>query len=228
MYLVSFIVAIISGWALNSIQNASVRKPISLFIGLLIQMYMYGKGKQLIQKKLSLGFIPSSSYVVISYFVLVLFPRKQSHYIVFIVNAALLSGAHIHKMIYYDGFWGADITAVMMVNLCKISAIAINYRDGAVPEEKRGTELKTSKDFFKCWLILGEREYLIEKLPSFYDYMGYMYYCGGTIAGPFFEYKDYLYFINRTGCYSAIPSTFVPTLIRFSHAICKLYIFYNV
>jgi hypothetical protein len=58
-----------------------------------------------------------------------------------------LGGAHIHKMIYYDGFWGADITAVMMLNLCKISAIAINYRDGAVPKEKREKELKSSKKF---------------------------------------------------------------------------------
>jgi len=83
-------------------------------------------------------------------------------------------------MIYYDKFWGADITAVMMLNLCKISAIAINYRDGSVPVAKRDTELKSR-----------EKEYLVEKLPSFYEYMGYMYYCGGTIAGPFFEYKDY-------------------------------------
>jgi hypothetical protein len=48
-------------------------------------------------------------------------------------------------MIYYDGFWGADITAVMMLNLCKISAIAINYRDGNVPQDKIETELKPSK-----------------------------------------------------------------------------------
>ena len=50
--------------------------------------------------------------------------------------------------------------------------------------------------------------------------MGYMYYCGGTIAGPFFEYKDYTNFINRTNHYSAIPTTIVPTLIRFATALC--------
>jgi hypothetical protein len=50
-------------------------------------------------------------------------------------------------------------------------------------------------------LQIGEKEYLVEKLPSFYEYMGYMYYCGGTIAGPFFEYKDYTNFINRTNHY---------------------------
>jgi lysophospholipid acyltransferase len=166
-------------------------------MGLLIQVYMYGK-----------GFIPSTSYVIISYIVMWLFPRHVSHYIVFVVNAALLSATHIHKMIYYDKFWGADITAVMMLNLCKISAIAINYRDGSVPVAKRDTELKSR-----------EKEYLVEKLPSFYEYMGYMYYCGGTIAGPFFEYKDYTNFINRTNHYSSIPTTIVPTLIRFATAI---------
>jgi len=48
-----------------------------------------------------------------------------------------------------------------------------------------------------------------------------MYYCGGTIAGPFFEFKDYINFIGRTGHYKDIPNTIVPTLTRFSHAVCK-------
>lgn len=48
-----------------------------------------------------------------------------------------------------------------------------------------------------------------------------MYYCGGTIAGPFFEYKDYTNFINRTNHYQAIPSTIIPTIIRFATAIGK-------
>lgn len=85
------------------------------------------------------------SFVIISYLVMWLYPRKSSHWVVFVVNALLLGGAHIHKMIYYDGFWGADATAIMMMNLCKISAISINYRDGGVPKEKREAELKKRK-----------------------------------------------------------------------------------
>lgn len=116
----------------------------------------------------------------------------------------------MHKMYYYYGFWGAEVTQIMMMNLCKISAFAINYRDGAVPKDKRESDLKSR-----------EREYLVETLPSFYDYMGYLYYCGGTIAGPFHEYKDYIDFIYRRSIYTSIPSTIIPTLKRFSHAICK-------
>lgn len=64
---------------------------------------------------------------------------------------------------------------------------------------------------------------MLEQLPSFYDFLGYMYYCGGTIAGPFFEFKDYINFIGRTGHYKDIPNTIVPSLTRFSHAVCKKY-----
>jgi hypothetical protein len=50
--------------------------------------------------------------------------------------------------------------------------------------------------------------------------MGYMFYCGGTIAGPFYEYKDYINFIERKNHYAVIPSTITPTLKRLSHAMC--------
>jgi|LauGreDrversion4_2_1035121.scaffolds.fasta_scaffold344216_2 hypothetical protein len=87
----------------------------------------------------------------------------------------------------------------------------------------RRNEIQNSSQVrsFEITEIIGEREYLIEELPSFYDFLGYMYYCGGTIAGPFFEYKDYIQFIQRTGHYSNIPSTIMATLRRFSHAVCK-------
>lgn len=70
-------------------------------------------------------------------------------------------------------------------------------------------------------LVLGEIYYAVEKLPSFYDYIAYMYYCGGTIAGPFYEYKDYIDFIQRINHYADIPGTFLAAMIRLSHAISK-------
>jgi hypothetical protein len=52
-----------------------------------------------------------------------------------------------------------------------------------------------------------------------------MYYCGGTIAGPFYEYKDYINFIELKEHYAKIPSTILPTLKRLMHAISKTIIF---
>jgi len=45
MYIISFSVAILSGWTLTLIHDPSLRKPLSLTMGCLIQIYMYGKGK---------------------------------------------------------------------------------------------------------------------------------------------------------------------------------------
>lgn len=45
MYLVSFAIAILSGWTLNAIKDEGLRKSISIVMGCMIQMYMYGKGK---------------------------------------------------------------------------------------------------------------------------------------------------------------------------------------
>jgi hypothetical protein len=106
-------------------------------------MYMYGKGKS--DPITSEAFFPSISFVIISYLVMRFFPRHSQHKVVFVVNALLLGAAHIHKMYYYYNFWGAEITAAMMTNLTKISAICINFRDGAVDKAKRDTELKSSK-----------------------------------------------------------------------------------
>ena len=57
----------------------------------------------------------------------------------------LLSVAHIHKEYYYRGFWGAEITGVLMMNFTRLSSVAICYRDGGVPKDDREKELKSSK-----------------------------------------------------------------------------------
>jgi len=131
---------------------------------------MYGK-----------GFYPSISFVLISYFFMRYNNRTSQHKIVFIVNALMLSCAHLYKMYYYYGWWGIEVTTLMMMNLCRITSVAICYKDGVVPEIDRESKLKTR-----------ERYYAIDKCPSFYDFLGYMYFCGGTIAGPFYEYKDFI------------------------------------
>ena len=31
----------------------------------------------------------------------------------------------------------------------------------------------------------------IEEIPSFFDFMAYLYFCGAAISGPFYEFKDF-------------------------------------
>lgn len=46
-----------------------------------------------------------------------------------------------------------------------------------------------------------------------------MYYSGGTIAGPFYEYRDYINFVEKKDSYKSIPSTVVASILRFGIAL---------
>ena len=50
-----------------------------------------------------------------------------------------------------------------------------------------------------------------------------MYFCGATIAGPFYEFRDYKNFIERKEHYKEIPSTIIPSLLRLSNAFCTFH-----
>jgi hypothetical protein len=51
-------------------------------------------------------------------------------------------------------------------------------------------------------------------MPSIMEILGYVYFPGGTMCGPFFEFSDYKNFIEKNGHYKNIPSTIAPSLIR--------------
>lgn len=50
--------------------------------------------------------------------------------------------------------------------------------------------------------------------------MSYMYFCGGAISGPWFEFRDFDQYCKGEGRYKQIPSTFYPALKRFCQAWC--------
>jgi hypothetical protein len=41
-----------------------------------------------------------------------------------------------------------------------------------------------------------------------------MYFCGASISGPFYEYKDFQKYMKSEGHYANIPQTWWPTLNR--------------
>lgn len=63
-----------------------------------------------------------------------------------------------------------------------------------------------------------ELAYAIEEIPSFFDFISYLYFCGAAISGPFYEYKDFHQMMAREGHYKDVPSTLKPGLMRFLNA----------
>lgn len=80
---------------------------------------------------------------IITYLFITFFGRKLSAFYVLIFTVAHLSYLHIKRMISNPGGWELDASTIYMMSICKFSAIAFAYEDGAKSDE----EIKNS--YFK-------------------------------------------------------------------------------
>ena len=95
-----------------------------------------------------------------------------------------------------------DITTFTMVLTARLSSLGFCYKDGEM------TDVDLTSD---------QRERRIKKLPSILELASYSFFCCGCICGPFFEYTDFINFMERKGHYAKTPSTIIPSIIRFIH-----------
>ena len=74
---------------------------------------------------------------------------------------------------------------------------------------------KAKKEGKEVDLKPREQAYAMQEVPSFFDFMSYLYYCGAAISGPWYEYRDFKQLIHKEGDFKEIPSTILPALTRF-------------
>ena len=79
-----------------------------------------------------------------------------------------------------------DITGSLMVLVLKQVALGYNLSDSF--SSKRGIEFGVERQYFK----MGSP-------PNILHYFSYIFATGNLLAGPFFEYRDYVDFISRRG-----------------------------
>ena len=72
----------------------------------------------------------------------------------------------------------------LMFNYCKITSVVCCIKDGIAMKNAR--KLDKEPD-----LKRREKVYAVEEVPSFFDFISYLYFCGAAISGPFYEYKDF-------------------------------------
>jgi lysophospholipid acyltransferase len=96
-----------------------------------------------------------------------------------------------------------------MMNFCKVSSLVCAASDGE-KIKRYGKE--------KAGLRKRELEFANEEgRPSFVDYWAYLYFCGGAISGPWFEFRDFQDYLRGRKQYAKIPSTVRPALTRILH-----------
>lgn len=112
-------------------------------------------------------------------------------------------------MIIDYGNWTLDVNVILMINVCKISAIAFSYYD-------------SDRDEKKCTDYMLRHK--LDRVPNILEYFSYIYFIPSCIVGPFFEYKDYENFMYKKGDYAneyekIIPNKFPVVFKKFLLAI---------
>lgn len=169
------------GWFMHyCLHSTTLRHLYATILGVLIQLYMYGDG-------IKHSFILS----IVVYIMMQALPRKnQANYVMFFV-LAYLSGQHIYRMLDNFGGFDLDITTFTMLLICKLSALAFCYKDGAEKEEDLTEE---------------QKKWQVKEVPGLLEYFSYVFFCQTAALGVFFEFSDYKRFIERTHEYKEVPS----------------------
>lgn len=186
------------GYPLGAILNVLVRGKtarhlFSFLTGFLLQLFMYRD-----------QFWHTLIMTFVSYAMMIALPRHKQARFVFLFVMGYLSYQHIYRMIKNFGGYDMDITTFTMVLTAKLSALAYCYKDGAEKDDEK--------------LLPEQRDKKVVDLPNVLELLSYVYFPSACIVGPFFEFADYKMYIERTGRYSKIPSTWKHALIKFLRA----------
>lgn len=104
------------------------------------------------------------------------------------------------------GGYNMDVTTYTMLLMTKLWGLTFAYKDGAEPVEK---------------LTKDQVERRVVQMPTLIQYFSYVFFCCGCLMGPFFEFADFVNWIQFTGNYKKLPrglkngwATLIPALRR--------------
>lgn len=197
-FMLAFVLSVVIGAILRLVPRRG-RHPFSIVTGFLLIYYPFGNG-------CIHAFIPSTLvYVCMLRF------RTHCGTLAWLIAFPYLIVSHVVQAsgaAWKEGH--LDFTGAQMVLTLRLIAIGVSYQDGSRPAE-RLSEYGAKKQ--------------LQRLPSLQEFFSYLFAAGNLLAGPFFEAKDYLDYIERKGAWDEsdpakrIPNPLLPGLLRFLKAL---------
>lgn len=172
---------------LRKIPNTTIKHLFSCIIGIFLMQWIYG-----------VDWIHSFITTAVTYLLCLIVPRKYVHIVVFIWAMGYMTFSHIYRMYvsYMSGIF--DFTGTQMVITMKLTSFAYNLYDGTYDFKRVFATYDPINDKKKARVYGDRKKYAIEELPSILEFFGYMYCFTCILAGPAFEYKDYVNSISGT------------------------------
>jgi len=153
-----------------------------------------------------------------AYLIVNIFEPKQAAKFTYIWAMGYLTASHIYRM--YDDYMGytLDFTGPQMLLTLKLTTFALDYYDGQQPVEKMKPYAKVMH---------------VKEMPSILEFFGYVYFFPGFLAGPAFNLREYLEYIDGTMFKEApgskMPSPWVPFIRTFGTALlCSVLVVINM
>ncbi|ETV66625.1 hypothetical protein H257_16933 [Aphanomyces astaci] len=149
----------------------------------------------------------------VTYAIVAAAPSAYSPQLVFAFNMSYMSASHLYR-IYVDYLgWSLDFTGPQMLLVIKLTSFAYNCYDGT---DAKLTTNPTNSQLAKVYA--SRRSLAISALPSLVEFYGYAYCFTTFLAGPAFEYREY---IDAVTCRHFKPSAMTTTSC-FVSALSKL------
>eukprot|EP01095_Lingulamoeba_sp_RSL-Kostka_P016379 TRINITY_DN8003_c0_g1_i2.p1 TRINITY_DN8003_c0_g1~~TRINITY_DN8003_c0_g1_i2.p1 ORF type:complete len:467 (-),score=36.63 TRINITY_DN8003_c0_g1_i2:40-1440(-) len=168
-FLVSFILAII----FRFFTNTTLRHTYSTVCGVLFVIFVHGN-----------DVYHGLCSVIIVYIIMYLLPNKFGFYLVWILSFGYLMLNQFYiQYLYYTKDNVNDYTYTQMFLTLKMCAFAANILDGKASSQSLSSHQQKKR---------------IEKYPSLLEYLSWNYYFSAVLIGPFFEYNDYIKFIQHS------------------------------
>lgn len=170
-YLSCFFLAYPLGLIHRQIHSVFLRHFLAALWGFLMLVWMLGNGAY-----------HSLISCTVAYIILFVSPNKTGARAVVAFAFLYMLGGHLY--IQYTTYltYSLDFTGSQMVITLKLCALAFNIQDGH------------SSDQVPAY----QRAHALERVPTPLAYSGYMFFWCTALAGPFFEYRQYLSFIDRS------------------------------
>jgi len=153
------------------------------------------------------------------YIIMATFSRKNQAWVVFFVAMTHLSGMHIKRVLFDYGGWSMDATTFLMPLVSRISSLGFVYADGAKAQKDKS---ETSKESGNIELSDEQKSRMVVKKPTLVEILSYVSFPAANICGPFFEFRDYIDFIEEKNRYKNIPNSNRQTLNKFLMGILFL------
>mmetsp|Transcript_37512 Transcript_37512/g.49427 ORF Transcript_37512/g.49427 Transcript_37512/m.49427 type:complete len:542 (+) Transcript_37512:178-1803(+) len=142
-----------------------------------------------------------------TYLMTILLPRQIMPGVVFAFVMIYMCAAHLYRM-YTDYMgWSLDFTGPQMILCIKLTSFAYNYYDGKIGIAKLQKKIATLKENNRAGsndrkikglerTVASQKKFAVNGVPNLLEYLGYVYCFTTIMAGPAFEYADYIHAVD--------------------------------